>query len=483
MIGIVSYGGYIPRLRLDRKVILKSMGWLDPSLIAVAKGERSICNWDEDSLTMAVAAGKDCLVDMDKSKIDAIYLASTSLPFSDRSMAGVLRGALNVRENVSSADFTTSQRAGTSALVNALKAIKGGDDRRILVTASDHRHTKAAASQEMCFGDGAASLLIGDENVVAEVLGYNSVSYDFVDHYRGKDGKYDYNWEERWIRDEGYARIYPEAIKGLLDKTGVSIGDITKLVYPCIQKRAHSMVAKVLGISPDQVSDNMHEETGECGTAHPFVMLVRELEKAKPGDKLLMAGFGQGSDALLFQVTENIANLPSGNGVSGCLANRKEENTYTKFLKWNDLIDTAMGIRYESPKQTALTTLWRDTKLINGFVGGRCKECGTPQIPRLRMCVHPECGAVDSQEDYEFAERPAKILTFTADMLAPSLSPPAIYGMVQFDEGGRMVMDFTDCDLDDVEVGVPVKLSFRKKYFDDQRGFTGYFWKAIPQKV
>ena len=68
-------------------------------------------------------------------------------------------------------------------------------------------------------------------------------------------------------------------------------------------------------------------------------------------------------------------------------------------------------------------------------------------------------------------------------MLAPSLNPPAIYGMVQFEPGGRMMMDFTDCDLDDVEVGVPVKLSFRKKYYDEQRGFTGYFWKAVPQKA
>jgi uncharacterized OB-fold protein len=53
--------------------------------------------------------------------------------------------------------------------------------------------------------------------------------------------------------------------------------------------------------------------------------------------------------------------------------------------------------------------------------------------------------------------------------------------MIQFDDGGRMMMDFTDCSLDNVEVGVAMKPSFRKKYVDQQRGFTGYFWKAVPQ--
>ncbi len=61
--------------------------------------------------------------------------------------------------------------------------------------------------------------------------------------------------------------------------------------------------------------------------------------------------------------------------------------------------------------------------------------------------------------------------------------PPAIYGMVQFEGGGRFMADFTDCELSNVRVGQPVKLSFRKRYTDAQRGFTGYFWKAVPLPI
>jgi uncharacterized OB-fold protein len=241
-------------------------------------------------------------------------------------------------------------------------------------------------------------------------------------------------------------------------------------------------VARTIGAKPEQISDNLNEQIGECGTAHPLIMLVRELENAKPGDKLLVAGFGQGANALLFQVTDHINNLPARKAVSGHLELRQEVKDYTKFLRFRDLLPTETGIRGEAPKQTALSSLWRDRKLVLGFLGGRCRECGTLQIPKGRICVKPGCGAVDSQDDFEFADLKGRISTFTADMLAVSLDPPAIYGMIDFDGGGRMLMNFTDCTLEEVEVGVPVELSFRKKYYDDQRSFTGYFWKAIPQR-
>ncbi|HMK65787.1 MAG TPA: SDR family NAD(P)-dependent oxidoreductase, partial [Thermodesulfobacteriota bacterium] len=75
----------------------------------------------------------------------------------------------------------------------------------------------------------------------------------------------------------------------------------------------------------------------------------------------------------------------------------------------------------------------------------------------------------------------AHVKTFTGDLLTVSVDPPAVYGMVEFDEGGRFMADFTDCELADVYVGQPVTLSFRRRYTDKDRGFSGYFWKAIPQ--
>jgi NAD(P)-dependent dehydrogenase (short-subunit alcohol dehydrogenase family)/putative sterol carrier protein len=52
--------------------------------------------------------------------------------------------------------------------------------------------------------------------------------------------------------------------------------------------------------------------------------------------------------------------------------------------------------------------------------------------------------------------------------------------MIQFEKGGRFMADFTDCELGEVQVGQKVSLQFRRRFVDKERGFSGYFWKAIP---
>jgi 3-hydroxy-3-methylglutaryl CoA synthase/NAD(P)-dependent dehydrogenase (short-subunit alcohol dehydrogenase family)/putative sterol carrier protein len=480
MIGITSYGAYIPRLRLDRMSIVQNMGWFAPAIMMVAQGERAMCNWDEDALTMAVAASRDCLIGRDKRSLDGLYLASTTLPFADRQNAGIVSTALNLKNDIITSDFTGSQKAGTTALVTALGSIRGRAKKNILVTASDRRETKTAYFYEMWFGDGAASILVGNTDVIAEFKGSYSVSYDFVDHYRGALKKYDYVWEERWARDVGYSEIIPEAINGLMKKLDINMDQVDKLIFPCIFKAEHRKIAKTLGATPEQVVDTFHEVCGETGTAHPLLMLVSALESAQPGDRILMAGFGQGCNALYFVVTENILKLENRNGFKGSVENKKSTDNYMKWLKFRDLVQTEMGIRAEAPTQTATTVLWRERKMLLGLVGGKCRECGTPQFPKMDVCVNPECGAFHSQDDYEFTDVPAKIKTFTGDLLAVSVDPPHKYGMVQFEGGGRFLADFTDCDFEDLRVGLPVQMVFRKRVEDKNRGFVNYFWKAVP---
>ena len=480
MIGITSYGAYIPRLRLDRMAIFQSMGWFAPAIIMVAQGERSMCNWDEDAITMAVAASRDCLKGKNKQALDGLYLASTTLPFADRQNAGIVSTALNLRSDILTSDFTSAQKAGTNALLAALESVKGGDRRNILVTAADKRETKPAYFYEMWFGDGAASLMIGDTDVIAEYKGSHSVSYDFVDHYRGALNKYDYNWEERWVRDEGYSKIIPEAVSGLLAKLNITIKDVNKLIYPCFFKAEHSNIAKKLGASKDQVMDNLHEVCGETGTAHPLLMFTAALDTAKPGDKILVAGFGQGCNAFLFEVTDAITRMSDRARFKRTIDNKETTDNYLKFLKFRGLIHPEMGIRAEAPTQTAVTVLWRRRKMLLGLVGGKCRVCGTAQFPKTEVCVNPECVAHRSQDDYEFADIPAKIKTFTGDLLAVSVDPPHKYGMVQFEGGGRFMADFTDCKMEDIKVGLPVQMVFRKRGEDEDRGFVNYFWKAVP---
>jgi len=484
MVGITAYGGYIPRFRIDRKIIAKAMAWYQPTIFGAAKGEKSVANWDEDALTMAVAASIDCIGGKDKKKIDAVYLASTTMPFLDRLNSDILATALNVNEaGTACADFTGSQKAATTALISAFSAIKSEDKKNALVAAADMRKTKMATMSEMYFGDGAAALLLGSDDVIAEFIGSYSVNCDFIAHYKGNGKEFDYTWEERWVRDEGFGKIIPQAVAGFLKKTGMAINDFSRVVYPCYFAATHNGIAKKLGIAPEQLQSPMHELCGDTGAAHPLVMLVAALETARPGDKILLAGFGQGCDVLCFQATDKISSFKNTKGIKGHLAVKQSLGNYEKFLTFRDLGETDLGIRGEMNSNTSLAILWRNRKKLTGLVGGKCKTCGTPQFVFTPMCVNPKCNAVGQMEPYEFADKKAKVLMYTGDMLAASIAPPAIYGIVSFTDGGRLLVDFTDCTLEDVGVGVPVNMSFRLRLKDDMRGFRGYFWKAVPENA
>ena len=65
-------------------------------------------------------------------------------------------------------------------------------------------------------GDAAGALIIGHKNVIAECIGVETSAVDFVDHYRGEESDFDYDWEERWIRDEGYLKLIPPVVEKLL---------------------------------------------------------------------------------------------------------------------------------------------------------------------------------------------------------------------------------------------------------------------------
>lgn len=479
MVGITSYGAYIPRYRINRKTIFSAMGFLGN---APSPGEKAVANWDEDSISMATNAGIDCLLGVDRSKIDGLYFATTTQPYMVRQNATIISGALDLKSNARTNDFVACTKSGTSALLTAFDAIKGGTANNILVTAADRRTGKPGSPQEHLFGDGAAALLVGNDDVIATLVDSYSVSYDLPDRWRSVGENFEHAWEDRFIRDEGYSKIVPEAMAGLLKKCGVAIKDLAKLVFCYPYPREHAALAKKLGAEPSQIQDIMLDKVGDTGSAYALMMLVAALEDAKPGDKVLVASYGDGSDALLFQVTDNIKKLKARMGIKGNLAVRKELTSYEKYAAFRNAIPVDIGMRGETIPPTALSIWWRERKRIMALYGTKCKRCGTPQYPAARICVNPKCRAIDEMEPYRFSDKKATVFNYTGDNLAASVSPPTIYGMIDFEGGGRAWLDFTDCDLEELKVGVPVSLSFRLKYFDEGRGIHSYFWKVVPAR-
>jgi 3-hydroxy-3-methylglutaryl CoA synthase len=468
MVGITAYGAYIPYNRLNRQHIQNAFGG------SVPKGEKAVANYDEDSLTMGAAAALDCARHLDPKSIDGLYFATTTSPYREKQAATTIAGVLDLRREVRSADFTDSLRAGSTALLAGLDmAARGG---QVLVVASDCRLGAAAGPYENTFGDGAAALLVGSEQVIAEVLGDYSVAVDFHDLWRSEDDRFVRSWEERFCISQGYNDFVTRAARGAMEKTGLLPADFAKIVLYGISPRHQTAAARKLGFNPAQIQDSLFDMVGNTGAASALMMLVAALEEAVPGDRILLVTYGEGSDAVVLQVTEEITKLPPRRGIKGHLHNKKASMNYEKYLRWRELIVTEPAKR-PVQKRSSLPDLFRNYKKNLGFYGCLCTACGTPQFPPSRICV--QCQAVDQMEDYRFYGKTAKIATYTVDYLAESLDPPTVVVVVDFDGGGRMFCYLVDCDPDAVEVGMEVEMSFRRLFVVD--GIHTYFWKATPK--
>jgi hydroxymethylglutaryl-CoA synthase len=212
MIGIVSYGAYIPMFRMSREVLAQVWGK------SAGRGERAVANVDEDSITMAVEALVDALTRIDRQSIDGLYFASVSAPYREKQSASIVKAAVDLRDDMESTDFANSIRAGTSALNAALNAIKAGAAKRTAVVASDCRLAAPNSDFEPVFGDGAAAFVLGDSDVAVSIEGSYTLSSEFLDTWLKAKDKYHWTWEDRFIKDEGWEKILPQAIEGLMKK-------------------------------------------------------------------------------------------------------------------------------------------------------------------------------------------------------------------------------------------------------------------------
>jgi 3-hydroxy-3-methylglutaryl CoA synthase len=477
--GILAYGAYIPRSRLQRSTVVAATAWLNSALKSMGKGERAIANWDEDSITMAVEASRDCLGAVDRNSVSSVVFASTSAPNADRQNAGIVKEALNLSDTTGSLDAGGSQRAGTSALIQALQSA-ASSRKPILCVAADKRKSRAGSESELLNGDAAAGLLVGRGEPIARFIGSHSVTVDFVDHFRATDSEFDYGWESRWVRDEGYSRILADGLAAGLMTLQLAPARVDHLIVAVTVSGVPEAIAKKTGIRAEAVRNTLGATVGYAGVAHPALMLAHALETAKPGERIVVAGFGQGCDILAFEVTDAITRAPAGHGVTRWLNRRNAETNYIKFLSFNGLLDMDKGMRAEADFKQPLSALYRSRKTVLGLVGGRSTITGTVQFPRSELSVNTDDNAAGTQEDYPLAEKAARILSHTADHLCYSPDPPAYYGMIEFVGGGRMFAEFVDVDPELIGVGRQVRMMFRIKDTDTRRHFTKYFWKATP---
>ena len=472
MVGISSYGAYIPLHRLGREEIARAWG------TASLGGERSVANYDEDTITMAVAAAMNCLRGVDHKQIDGLFLATTSSPYCEKQAASIVATAIGLRQDVRTADFTNSLRGGTIALDLALDVVRSGSANNILVIASDCRIGAAGSRFEQLCGDGAAAILISNSDVIASVEGSYSVTSGILDVWRSEKDAFIHSWEERFGIVEGYNAVVREAASGFMAKYGLTSKDFTKAIIYGPDPRNQAALAKSFGFDPKtQLQDSLFASVGNTGTAYVIMLLVAALEQAKAGDSLFLASYGDGSDCFRLVVTEDIAKLQDRRGVKWHLSFKKMLPSYERLLKWRELV---VMEPFQPPfHDIMVSAVWRERKRMLQLCGQKCLACGTVQFPRQRICVG--CQEKDNFTDWQFSDKTGTVFTFTRDYLTTTIEAPKTMAVVDFDGGGRIILEMTDRDPEEVVVGLSVEPTFRKLYTKDS--IHHYYWKVQPLKT
>lgn len=475
MAGIVSFGAYIPYYRLPRSVI--GQMWGQPG----GRGEKAVAGSDEDSVTMAVAAGIDCLKGFDPKTINGLFMATTCSPYRERQCSNIVANALDVPRESRNADFGNCLRAGTTAMLSALDAVKAGFLNIVLVTAADMRLGGAAGGDELAFGDGSAALLFGNDKVIAEVEGSYTLSDDLSDYWRDSDDKFVRHWEDRFGREEGYLKIPAQAVKALLEKSNVRQGDISKICLYGANTRVQATLGKQMGFKPEQIQNPLLDTVGDTGSALPMMILVAALEEAKPWDRILLVSYGNGSDAILLRVTEEIKNFKNRRGIKEHLNIKKTLNSYGRYLRWREMISLAPAARPPSGA-ASMSAQWREHQTAIALYGVKCRNCGTPQLflsqssTRAHICL--QCQARDNFDPYRFADKPGTVRSFSHDYLAGGIDPPTTAAVIDFDGGGRGQFLMVDREPDECQVGMRVEMTFRQ--LRHTLGAHTYFWKCKP---
>lgn len=473
--GISRHGAYFPRLRIERADIAKAHKWMNPGLAAGAKGSRAFCSWDEDSVTMAVEAGRNSLRGA-AIAVRSLTIASTTFPSANLSAAAVVGAALRMDESSVTSNVAGSPRAATTMLAEAFRERSGP----ALLIASEQQPAAPASAAELSSGAGAAALLLNDEAVIAECLASRTMTTHFVDRFRSAGSACDYVWEERWIRDEGYGKLVPQVVAAALADARLTIDDVSHFILPSPMRAIEAAVARGLGFKGEP-SSRFEPALGFCGTAHGFLALSEVLDRAGPSEVIILVGFGQGVDALVLRTTELCGTADAGPGFAAAAQGGVMTHDYLRLLSFQEQIQLDWGMRSEGAVKSALTEQYRSRAQLDGFVAGRCGECGTVQFPVLAYCVSPECNAPASQfEDAPLADEPARILTITQDFLTYYPAPPLCVGMVQFDNGARLLMEIVDGTNEEIVEGQALQMTFRIKKRDEIRGYDQYFWKATP---
>lgn len=491
--GLVGYAAYIPYYRLERSRIAGVLG------SGGGRGTRSVATYDEDTTSMAVAAGRTALAGAGGATgaggvvsgefVRQLFFATTIPAYADKTNATAVHAALRLPAEALAVDMAGAVRSGVGALVTAAQSPVP-----TMALLADIRTGLPGSADERDGGDGAAAFVFGGDTagnvggdtardaagaslpVLAEIIGQGCATAEFLDRWRTPGAAASRVWEERF-GEQVYGPLAEAALADALKDAGLTAGQVDHLIVAGLPARAVSRTVRAAGVPAEAVVDNRVASIGNAGTAQPGILLADVLDRAGPDETVLLMVLADGVTALALRTTEALASHRQPQPVAAQIAAGSSALEYATFLSWRGFLDREPP-RRPDPDPVAAPPAQRRAAWKFGLVAARCTRCGTRSLPPDRVCQ--QCHAVDEMVPEPLADVPATVTTYTVDRLAYTPSPPMLMVVLDFDGGGRMRCQLTDAGEDEARIGLRVEMTFRRMV--TATGVHNYFWKARPNR-
>jgi hydroxymethylglutaryl-CoA synthase len=309
--GIVSYGAYVPRYRITPEEIGKVWGADGVSMgLGLGVQRKSVPAPDEDTITISTEALRTALArgGIDPQEIGALYVGSESHPYAVKPTATVVAQAVGATPNLTAADFEFACKAGTAAVQTCLGLVGSGMIRYGVAIGSDTSQGAPGDALEYSASAGGAAFVIGREKVIARVLHTLSYTTDTPDFWRREGQRYP-SHSGRFTGEPAYFRHVTECAHRIMERAHTAPKEYAHVVFHQPNGKFPQRVGKQLGFNEAQMRLGLVTPyIGNTYSGAALIGLANVLDSAKPGERILVVGYGSGagSDAFDLEATEEV---------------------------------------------------------------------------------------------------------------------------------------------------------------------------------
>lgn len=460
-VSIEALGVHLPLRRLSRQSVAEFWG------AAGGAGTRSVANWDEDAITMAVEAAFAVFHGRVPTGVDGLIFATTSPVYVESQHAALIAEVFGMRLSCC-LDVTGSLRAGVDAVNLASSLVQSGRCSRVLVLISDKRDLSAGSDDERASGDAGVAVVVGDSETGLQMIGESLVTSANHASWRMRDDHYTRSGDQRFVSSELIEPWLTQAVNEAVTSAKVEQAEYS-VIASSAAVRSTAICERSLSSIHTATQSPIAESVGFTGAAAPLLELWNRSPDLPAGSIAVVAAAGDGASAFVGITTNDMSGFPSYEKIETTL-NLTQPMLVSDWLRVRDQVPVEVADPF-----TSEVIMARDTEAVLALQCYRCRKCAAVQYPPRRICWN--CRSKDDF-DKERLPRDGTLVTFTTEHLYPGAARSLTMGVVDVGDA-RVYTQVSDIPPDDCHIDLPVTLTLRRIHCGN--GVPHYFWKATNQ--